>query len=110
MEAYIERSLQRSMRGTSNNLTCYDCRECIDAQGTSHGFCKIEKAPIGGLDWNDEDFDKFPAHIPPRIAGDCWKFGPSTPFALRTAHLVIYVTTAERLREVFGNLIGGSTK
>jgi hypothetical protein len=110
LRAYMGRSPLGYMRGTSDKLSCYDCRECIDTDGTRHGFCKVEQVPVGGLDWNDEDFDKFPAHIPPRLAGTCWRFGAKTPAVLRTYRLIIHVSNVERLREVFGNLKGGTTE
>jgi len=110
LRAYIERSPQRSMRGTSNNLTCFDCRECEDTQGTEQGFCKEQDSPIGGLGWNIENFDKFFAHIDPRFARYCGAFKLRYPFAVRGIKVTVYVTTVERLREVFHNLLGGTSK
>ena len=92
------------------NLICYDCCECVDRNGTSHGFCKIEQEPIGGLDWNDEDFDKFISHIFPDYAKYCENFKLRTQFAIRGLHLVIYVTTVGRLQETFAILKGASKR
>ena len=106
----MERSPLGYMRGTSNNLTCFDCRECVDAQGTEHGFCKEQDAPIGGLGWNIENFDKFFSHIDPRFARYCGAFKLRYPFAVRGVRVTVYVTTVDRLQEVFANLKGGSTE
>jgi hypothetical protein len=98
------------MRGTSNNLICFGCRECVDAQGTEHGFCKELDSPIGGLGWDIENFDKFFAHIDPRFARYCGAFKHKFPFAVRGIRVKVYITTVDRLREVFGNLKGGSLR
>jgi len=98
------------MRGTSNNLSCYDCGNCIDRHGTSHGFCKEKKEPIGGLHWTTEEFDRCPSHIFPTFAGSCWTFKPDYPFTIRMPRVVIYIATVEKLEEVFANLRGESIK
>ncbi len=94
------------MRGSSDNLTCFDCRECTDRNGTSHGFCNIEQEPIGGLDWNNEDFDRFISHIFPEYAEHCENFKLRAPFAIRGLELVIYITTVDKLHETFATLKG----
>ena len=92
------------MRGTLTNLTCYDCCECTDRNGTSHGFCNIEQEPVGGLDWNNEDFDKFSSHVFPEYAEHCENFNLRAQFAIRGLHLVIYITTVGKLQESFATL------
>jgi len=114
-------------------LTCFDCRECVDAQGTER-FCKEQGSLIGGLGWNIENFNKFFAHIDPRFARYCGAFKlryPFTvrgirvtvyvttvggafklryPFTVRGIRVTVYVTTVDRLREVCAKLKGGSPK
>ncbi len=98
------------MRGSLTNLTCFDCHECVDRNGTSHSFCNIEQEPVGGLDWNNEDFDKFSSHIFPQYAEHCENFKLRAPFAIRSLELVIYITTVDKLHETFTALKGNGRK
>jgi hypothetical protein len=92
------------MRSTLNNLTCYDCKSCVETDGTRHGFCEVENDPVGGTDWSMEDFDKYISHIYPDYAKDCENFVPKPLFAIRGKDLLIYATCVSELSDVFASI------
>lgn len=70
----MERFLLGCMRGTSEIQTCYDCEKCIERDGITHGFCKVNNEPVGGLDWTRDMFERYPRHIMPDFAEICKGF------------------------------------
>jgi len=96
------------MRDISTNRTCYNCDNCLNRLGTSHGFCKKNNEPVGGLE-PSFDFDEFFAHIVPQWTMACEDFTPQRRFALRSKVGVLYFSCVEGLSRAFSDLKGVET-